>query len=271
MRALLCLCALLLTPALASGQSNSLRLSGLGVTGDSGLVPDVNGFKQIAGDVGQAMGPKMFGPADTTGSLGFNLGVDFSFTNVDEESDAWQRVNSGQGTLNSIQLQVRKGIAYSIQFEGLLTHLLDSGLWGVGMGIKYAFIEGRESAPDISLAIRVSTVLGSRDMSMLITSAELNISKSFGLGGVLSLAPYAGYSGQYTRASSYVIGVFPDDVPQPTRFVIPGQNIYRSRVFLGFRLVGAHAFFGFEALLDIPHDSSRAAIQSFTLRTGVDF
>lgn len=255
----------LLVPAAASAQLE-IRLGGFGDTtqGDQ-VIPDLDGFEALAGDLGQVMGPKMLGPAETTGALGFDIGLEFSFSNIDETSSHWQRaLSESRSMLTTAQLQVRKGLPYSFEVGGVVSHLFDTDLWGVGMSLKWAMLEGYKVVPDVALRGSVSTVLGSRDMSMLIGGGDITVSKSFGVGGVLSLGPYIGYSALFVRASSFVLGVFPDDSPRPIKFVIPGQNILRHRGFIGFRLVSVHAAVAFEAMI-------AEGIQTFTTTIGADF
>ena len=253
-----------LLPVLASAQE--IRLSGFGTVVGGGVVDkDYEAFKELAGDLGQVLGPKMFGPAETTGALGFDLAIEFSVTNVDEGATQWQKASDApSSTLNTIQLQFRKGLPYSFEVGGMVTHLLGSDLWGVGMHIKYAFVEGYKLAPDVALRGGVSTVLGSRDLSMLIAGGDLTFSKSFGLGGVLSLAPFAGYSIMYVRASSFVLGIFPDENPRPTKFVIEGQDVVRHRGFVGFKLVAVKMALAFEIMIG-------DGLQTFTTKLGADF
>ncbi len=259
--------ALLLTPAVASAQTD-IRLGDFAAFGEGGiLIPDEDDFGLLAGDLGHVLGPKMLGPADTSGALGFDIGFAFSFSNIDEDSTRWQRaLESGDSMLSTVQVQVRKGLPYSFELGGSVTHLLDSGLWGVGMQLKWAFLEGYKSVPDLALRAAISTVLGSRDLSMFISSIDLTVSKSFGVGGVLSLAPYAGYRTMIIRASSFVLGTFPEGSPTPAKFVIPSQVVPRfKRFFLGMRMIAVHTVVAFEAMIDFD------GVQTFTTKIGADF
>jgi len=258
-------CALFLLGPISAVAQVDIQLSPFGEIVDDIITPDVAGFEALAGDLGQVMGPKMLGPAETTGALGFDVALEVSFTVIDPEASHWQKaMTEAHDELSTIQLQFRKGLPYGFEVGGVVTHLLQSELWGVGMHLKHAFLEGYRYLPDLALRASVSTVLGSRDMSMLIGGGDLTVSKSFGINGVLSLGPYAGYSAMYVRASSFVLGLFPQGAPQARKFVIPGQNIVRHRGFLGLRLVAFHASFAFEAMFS-------EGVQTFTGKVGADF
>lgn len=250
--------SLVFGPLSAAAQLN-LELSKLGPT-DS----PADGFNGFAGDFAQVIGPKMLGPADTTGALGFDVGLHIAVTNIDEEAAHWQSVaDDVPSSLTAIQLAVNKGLPYSFELGGTVSHVVDTDVWGVGVHLKYALLEGYRLIPDLALRASVSTVLGSRDMQMLIVGGDLTVSKSFGIAGVLSLGPYAGYSLMYVRASSYVLGYF-DGSSTPNRFVIPLQNIVRHRGFLGFRLLAVRAQLGFEVMLG-------DGVQTFTTKLGAEF
>lgn len=250
----------------ASAGAQEIRLSGFGTSSQGVIEVDEHSFAELAGDLGQIMGAKMLGPAETTGALGFDIGFEVSVSNIDEGSTHWTKAlgEGADSTLTTVQLQFRKGLPFSFELGGAVTHLVESDLWGVGMHLKYAVLEGFRFIPDLAIRANISTVLGSRDMSMLITGGDLTVSKTFGLGGVLSLGPYAGYSLMFVRASSFVLGIFPDDIPQAQKFVIQGQSVIRHRGFLGFRLVTVHAAVAFEVML-------AGGIQTFTTKVGVDF
>jgi len=245
----------------AAGAQLDLRLERLGRAGEDGEHP---GFGALAGDLAEVIGPKMLGPAATTGALGFDIGLDVAVTNVDEDSGHWQAVlDEPRPVLTSMQLQLGKGLPYSFELGGTITHVLDSDLWGVGMHLRYAFVEGYRLVPDVALRASVSTALGTRDMTLLVVGADLVVSKSFGVAGVLALSPYAGYSLAYGRASSYVLGELGDS-QKPAKFVIPEQQVLRHRGVLGFRATAYHAQVAFEVLIS-------DGIQTFTTKVGADF
>jgi hypothetical protein len=242
-----------------------IRLGPFGVVGPDGVVIDMNGFQSLAGDLGQVMGPKMLGPAHSTGSLGFNVSLDFSVNNIDEASPHWAKaLTDPSSVLSTMHVSVRKGLPYSFQVGGTISHLVGSDLWGLGVDLKYAILDGYRVIPDVSVRAFVNTVLGSRDMSLLLTGGDLTVSKVFGLSGVVSVAPYLGYSAMLVRAASHVLGIFPGDATQPVKFVIAGRNVVRHRGYVGVRVVAFYASMGLEAMLT-------GGMQSFTATLGVDF
>lgn len=263
--------ALVLTLAAAASWSPcahaaryDLSLSNFATLDDSGLTLDAIGFKRMARDLGLALQPRFAGPATTVGGRGFDIGYAFSFTDIDQSASQWTTPVAGAGDLLQVsQIAVRKGLPYSFEIGAVVGYLHDSHLWGVAVELKWAFVEGYELAPDFGLRVHLNTMLGSRDIAMLSTGADLLIGKSFGLGGLVQLVPYAGYSFTYIRASSHVLGVFPEGGVQPVTFILPDQDVFAHRGVAGLRLVATIVDVGFEAALGEVH--------SFALRGGLNF
>ncbi|MGM0576302.1 MAG: hypothetical protein ACQEXJ_11280 [Myxococcota bacterium] len=232
---------------------------------DGGLVVDEAGFGRMSRDLGMALRPRFAGPADTSGALGFVVDYGLSLTDVDETAGHWTTpVDDPGNTLAVSRLSLRKGLPWSFELGGTLTHLHDSSIWGVGMDVKWAFVEGLRNAPDVGLRLHVTSVLGSRDLSMLMAGGDFVLSKTFGVGGLLQLTPYAGYSGTYIRATSHVLGRFEAGDLEPETFIIDDQHIDAHRATLGLRVVASVVDMAFETALG-------KDAQTYSFRLGLTF
>ena len=222
-------------------------------------------FETLAGDLGEALGPKRVGPAASLGALGFDLSLEVSNTLVKSDSSTWRNAAPDiNGTLTSLQLQVRKGLPFSFELGGTVTYMPTGDMWGIGLGLKYALIEGYRYIPDMAVRVSVFTALGNRDLNMLMVGSDLVISKSFGLGGAVVFVPYVGYSLLYVRATTNVVGYFDDGATTPSFNVLPISDIVRHRASLGVEVKVTLVSIGIEALLS-------GGIQTITTRVGVDF
>jgi hypothetical protein len=222
-------------------------------------------FEVLAGDLGEALGPKRVGPAASLGLLGFDLSLEVSNTLIDASSSTWQNVGTDVGAmLTTMQLQFRKGLPLSFELGGSVTYMPSGGMWGLGMGLKYALVEGYTYLPDIAVRASVSTALGNRDLNMLMVGSDFVLSKSFGIGGVVSLVPYAGYSLLYVRATTNVVGYFEEGASTPSFNLLPISNVVRHRASLGLDIRVTKVTIGLEAMLS-------SSIQTLTTRLGVDF
>jgi hypothetical protein len=273
----------LLLPSLAHSADLDIRLDRLGdlvrePDGNLRVDVDAGAFQNIVRDLGIAISPKFMGPASSLGSLGFAVSTEFSWTQVDAGAAHWQRaLDAPNNTLTSMQIRVRKGLPYSIELGGTVTHLFDSSLWGVGLDLKFAVLEGFRYLPDIAFRFDVSTALGGRDLSMLVGAGNLLISKEFGLGGAVRLTPFAGYSLLWVHGSSQAVTFFADPAADnlcaggPSASTTCSQlalfgdtNIAVHRAIVGLQLVAAHVTVGAEV-------AYANAAQSYTVHLGADF
>ena len=248
----------------ADAAKYDIQLANFATLGDSGLVIDEAGFNRMARDLGLALQPRFSGPATTVGSLGLDIGYNLAMTDIDQAANHWTTpIEAPEDLLLVSQFAVRKGLPYSFEVGGVLSYLHDSRLWGIAVEVKWAFVEGFEYAPDFGLRAHLNTVVGSRDIAMLSTGADLMIGKTFGLGGLVQLTPYGGYAFTYVRASSHVLGFFSEGDVKPVTFILPDQNILAHRGVIGVRMVATVVDVGVEAALGL--------VQSFSVRLGMNF
>lgn len=248
-----------------------ITLAEFGIVDINDGSPDVSGFKALIGDLGSVFGPTSLGPADTTGALGFDIGLDYSVSTINKKSAHWNKVftannnsvDDAPGVLSVVQLKMRKGLPYSFELGGNVGKLLDSDLWVMGLNLRFAVLEGYRLLPDIALSAGISTILGSREMSIMVSGGALTISKSFGVGGMVSLTPYISYNPLVVRASSYVIGRF-DEEQRLVRFVLAPETVLRHRGAIGVHAVSNHVTLAIEAILT-------SGVQTFTTQVGATF
>jgi len=206
---------------------------------------DVSGFKSWAGELGVAMAPKFLGPASTLGSMGFELSLEVGLTTIHGGRDYWKAASDPGDLLVTNQIRIRKGLPYSLQISGVMTHLFDSGMWGIGLEFGGAVVEGFRYVPDVSLSASVGTWLGSGDLAVLEAGFSTIVSKTFAIAGLFTVAPFAGYNLIYINAGSYLTaGTVKGAEVVP--FVLDSQNIFRHRAVLGFNVVATYATAGVE-------------------------
>jgi len=209
---------------------------------------DTKAFQNYAGELGVAMVPKSVGPASTLGSMGFEVSYDLSLTDINRDNYYWK----GNSALNvpavsqdpssllmTSQLRIRKGLPYSLQLGGVITHLQQSDLWGIGLELGWALQEGFRYIPDFAVVSSVNTILGAGDLAMIEVGSAFLVSKSFSVAGLFSLAPVFGYHMVYINAGSHITNTFvtTQGVTSPMTFVIGQQNIFRHRALVGLNAI----------------------------------
>ena len=159
------------------------------------------------------MAPGHFQPASTLGQAGFEIALESRLLFAQEDS-SWKALNKNRGIdkgsekypapdlFATLQLHVRKGLPFSFEVDAIVNWLANSEMFYIGAGLKWAITEGWSFLPDFSVRGHVGTLIGSMDLSLINVSVDAVLSYNFGLGGVVALTPYAGYSALISIASS---------------------------------------------------------------------
>lgn len=220
------------------------------------VIGDNLAYRSVVSELGVVLAPRLMSPADTLGFGGFQFAADMGFSTINHTADYWRVLHSspdptgamagtshGNGTMTTLGLHVRKGVwlpVPSFEVSAGLVHLRDSQLWSAQGTGKLALHEGYHGWPVPSLALRgaVSRVMGSQEIDLTIVSLDGSISKTIGLFGTVGLEPYLGWNTLIIIPRSEVMDKTPhmaDD--RRLIFVFRDQdNIYRNRIFAGFKL-----------------------------------
>jgi hypothetical protein len=253
-----------LVPAVAGAQSYTPDLGAFWRTCPAGqqcIAEDLDGFDDFAAQIGSALAPRMIGPADTLGSRRFEvalitgiLGLDTTRTYwTSDPADGRPGVARDPGSLlTTTHVRVRKGLPYSFQVGGQVSHLYQSDLWGISAEIGWALVEGFRSAPDILLTAGIGTLLGTRDMLMIQVSPAVIVSKRFGVAGLFSLAPSVGYNLLYLNSSTHLTSTWRPGAVEPIRFAIDPRHIVLHRVAIGLEALASWISIGAELVVEAP-------------------
>jgi hypothetical protein len=276
------LCALTVAalPVRARADRNDLTLERIiGMPSASGMTNDPSDpirqtmYKSLMSELALVMAPRPLAPADTLGYSGFQLAFETSFTQITNTADFWQRgvENVSSSFLPTLTVMARKGIWLPLpgfEIGAGATKLLDSGMYAVQGYAKLALHEGFHDWALPSLAVRgaVSHLLGASEVDLTTVSVDASVSKSFGIGGTVTLDPYLGAGVLLSFVRGQVIDTTPNrdafkegpdsnDVNSNTTFPDP-DTIVRWRMFGGFRLLYAFLAFTGEFAYTFCNDSA---------------
>lgn len=226
-------------------------------------------FKEIARELGMALAPRLLAPAETLGVNGFAFNLQYAFTSIDKGAGYWQETIEDRdppGSLMTAHLDVKKGLPYSFEVGAHATYLVNSELWAYGGSLKFAPNEAVGDFP-VDFAIRgtLTRVTGSSELQMTTAGLDVILSRSFGVGGVASIAPYMAYSPAWIYARSGVLDSTPANFADPENsFVLADQDILIHRFVLGTRfLIGAVNF--------TPEVALAKGQQTYGVNLGLDF
>ena len=241
--------------ASAFGAGNDFRLNSKLANGDgiffsqAGNVFTSNPavWNSFVGELSYVFAPRFVTPAETLGYAGFHVGLMYSATFVSSNDPYWFSTENARdtgapdGALQTLQLDVRKGLPGSLEIGLNLLWLANSSMFAPGLMLDWAMLEGYTYAPDVSLRAGVNTVVGMRDMDLTVAAFDLAISKGFGLGGMIHLAPYLSYSMMLSGAASRVIDPTPEIENDADRSIVMDKigfgDLLQHRLTIGTRLL----------------------------------
>jgi len=197
---------------------------------NGGCSPNNPAFRDFTTQLGFVFAPRMASPAETLGHAGFHVGAMWSGSLVSSDQPYWQvtergqKGGGGQSMLQTLQLDIRKGLPFSFELGANFMWLADSELFAPGIELRWALNEGYRYLPDIAIRGAVNHMVGNRDLLLTTVAIDGVISKSFGLGGTVNLAPYAGWSVIMIAATSRVIDPTPLDEDDITNNLVFEQR-----------------------------------------------
>ncbi|TVQ97253.1 MAG: hypothetical protein EA398_14895 [Deltaproteobacteria bacterium] len=276
--------ALVSLPGSAAAGTNDITLGRFGecnVTANSrcfGVIVNEEAYRQLSRDLGLLTQPRNAAPAGTLGTAGFAFRIDHSFHTIDAQSEGWQlgRVTpSDDDLLHTSHFHVRKGLPFGFEIEGSVGHLWGSEMMTVGTGIKWSPLEDIYwPAPDLSFRGSVGTLLGVPTMNVTTIGADVLLGTRVGVGHVMTISPWAGYSLAAVVSSTRMLDADPE-VRRPqtdagassyfSEFVFGTDTELVHRATLGLHFQFTVATLSFEAMLG---DSD---VQSYTLSLGAEF
>ena len=226
-------------------------------------------FESLATELGILMSPKMMATADTLGEAGFEFGLATSFTTINNTEEYWQVVNDGDpdSVMNTIQLQVRKGLPFGMEIGATLTQLAASKMMHINGMFAISLNEGVWKAPDITLRFFGGRLAGVGELNLSTAGGDAVMSKEFSLDGVGTMTPYAGYEFLYVNANTKLIDPTPSTLADGDSSLISFNRVdaFANKLVVGLRyVITAVAFY---AQADITDQS----MQSYTVKLAVEF
>ena len=165
------------------------------------------------------------------------------------------------------RIGVRKGLPGGFEIGMNTAYLIESELWTFGGSLKWALHEGMKIVP-IDFAVRgtFSQMVGSTQLQLQMFGLDTILSKSFGVGGVVNIAPYMAYSPVWIISSSEVLDSTPGDYTDSPR----GDFVFNEETQVAHRFtIGSRFVMGLFNLT--PEVAMTAGQQTYALKLGADF
>jgi hypothetical protein len=215
-------------------------------------------FHRLASTLGLAFVPPFQETAATTGQAGFEVGLSSSQAFLHIAADAWPTVDTqATGAPPSVlilpALAVRKGLGGSFELGAAFQWLANSQMMALSGELRWAMVEGLESAPDVALRAWGTRVIGSQDLDLGSAGADALVSKSFGVAGMMKVQPYGSFGLAMVNANSAAVDFKPaaEDAARPgiDDQVFHTVSLYNNRYWrasAGARLVVGSVVAGVE-------------------------
>ncbi|MBN2343819.1 MAG: hypothetical protein JXX29_22145 [Deltaproteobacteria bacterium] len=225
-------------------------------------------YEQFMAEYAFGVSPKLLASSSTLGYSGFYLGIESSIAGVPSDGtsrfnatarnyeDARWRVGTADGAAGSPPamffptVHVRKGLPWSMELGSSISYLAQSELVALGGEVKWSLFEGYRKGflgvmPDLAVRGTVNRIIGETDVDMTLVGADAAISYPIGIGGMISIEPYAGYQFMWTIIRTEPIALYDSSTDPPTLVQstanhfdaseanMTGPNLTRNNVFGG--------------------------------------
>lgn len=145
-------------------------------------------FLVFARNLSAATHYKSIAPAEALGTLGLDVGVELSSTEVDSTLfDLASDGSFGNSELLVPRLHAHKGLPFGLDIGASLSAVPDTDISIIGGELRYALIDGGTLTPALAVRASYSQIQGVSDFDLNNSALEVTVSKGF-----LLLTPYAG-------------------------------------------------------------------------------
>jgi hypothetical protein len=247
----------------------------------AGFAADNGLFNAFVTQLGYVFAPRLASPAETLGHSGFHIGALWSGTTVSNDQPYWgvtERAQNGQdprGFLQTLQLEVRKGLPFSFELGANFMWLVESQLFAPGIEVRWALQEGYKYIPDLGIRGSVNHMVGNRDLLLTTVGLDAVISKSFGLFGMVNVAPYLSWSLIMIAASSRVINPTPTVEGNPNNDIVFNEinatDKIHHKLTLGVRTIYYVLNVSVQGELQMAEGSFIGPVATITTKLGLDF
>lgn len=159
-------------------------------------------FHDLSEQIGLAVSYFPLAPAEPLGITGFDIGVEASFADIDDNEPFWQLAVPGQDPPSLIPLpkiHAQKGLPFGIDVGAIYATVPSSNVSLLGGEVKWAFLRGNLVLPALAVRGSYTTLLGVDDFNLQTYGVDLSISKGFGF-----VTPYLGVGQVWIKSSADV-------------------------------------------------------------------
>jgi len=145
-------------------------------------------FVSFARNLSAATHYKSIAPAEGLGTLGLDVGVELSSTEISPDLfDLASNGSFGNSELLVPRIHAHKGLPFGLDVGASLSAVPDTDISIIGGELRYALIDGSTLTPALAVRASYSQIQGITDFDLNSSALEVTASKGF-----LLLTPYVG-------------------------------------------------------------------------------
>ena len=146
-------------------------------------------FDAMCKELGFAINYMPLTPAAPLGVLGFNIGIEGTFLDIDQDSLYWQKVttDSPPDYFPIPKLHIQKGLPYKIDLGAIYSQISGTNVSLIGGEIKWSLLEGSPVTPAFSVRGSYTKLNGVDTLDMETMGLDASVSKGFTI-----FTPYVG-------------------------------------------------------------------------------
>ncbi len=207
-------------------------------------------FKDLTRELGSAIAYRNLAPAAPLGITGFDVAVQASAINIENNSDYWKRAtgDNAPSYIGYPSVRVRKGLPFGIDVGAMYTYVYDTDIQVYGAEISKAILEGGVASPALGVRATYTRLAGIDDISLQTAGFDATISKGF-----LILTPYAG------AGMVWIDGKYDGNMA-----TLSSESMWQPRGFVGVKISPL-------PLIGLTAEMEYAARPIYSLKLGVSF
>ena len=205
-------------------------------------------FKDLSKEIGFGLSYFPMAPAEPLGILGFDIGVEATALDINEDKPYWKQMGDFPGMLPIPRLHVQKGLPFGIDVGAIYSSIPSTNISLWGGEVKWAFLKGSIATPAVALRGTYTKLNGVNNLDLNTMGYDISISKGFAI-----LTPYAGV-GQVKIESD------PKNIPLNP---LTKESITETKYFAGLRVS--------LGLINMVAEADFAEVPAYSLKLGVGF
>ena len=172
--------------------------------GSYSCLPNNVAWSNVMSELAMAIAPATLHGARSTGTAGFVLSLEATFTGINADSvdktgtRYWQRATQNgkpDSVLQVYLLNARKGLPYGFEIAGVFGYLASTSLLIEGGDVRWAPLEGFRTGPlghvpDFAIGSGVRTMTGASTFSVTTVGIDGEVSKPIAVADSAVVTPY---------------------------------------------------------------------------------